>query len=303
MKKIVLSALVILASGAYVWSQGGTQPDPLLADLQTGSILPQQALASTGGNTSVKPQDVPFVTPEPAKPAAPAPAPNFSAEASPAAAPSDTGALPPLPAPADSSGFAPATDTASAVAAQAPAVPAAPAPTPAMPAPVAVAEAQMPAAPAPDPAPGQPAAVTVPMPRLRPPYHPDAVAAAAPAPALASASSSGSGSAASVSPLGRIAGATNGLYDGTYRGPVVDAYYGLMQIEAVVQNGRLATIHVLRFPNDRRTSIYINHRALPQLRNEVISAQSANVDVVSGATLSSEAFIQSLGAALSKAHA
>ncbi len=101
----------------------------------------------------------------------------------------------------------------------------------------------------------------------------------------------------------RIASATSGLNDGTYRGPVVDAYYGLMQIEAVVRNGRLATIHVLQYPNDRRTSIYINRQALPMLRDEVISAQSARVDIVSGATLSSHAFIQSLGAALSKARA
>ena len=84
---------------------------------------------------------------------------------------------------------------------------------------------------------------------------------------------------------------------------MVDAYYGLMQIEAVVQNGRLATIHVLRYPNDRRTSVFINRQALPMLRDEVISAQSARVDIVSGATLSSHAFIQSLGAALDKARA
>jgi uncharacterized protein with FMN-binding domain len=74
-----------------------------------------------------------------------------------------------------------------------------------------------------------------------------------------------------------------------------------MQIEAVVRQGRLATIHVLRYPHTHSTSIYINHQALPMLRDEVISAQSANVDIVSGATLSSEAFIQSLGAAMTRA--
>jgi uncharacterized protein with FMN-binding domain len=131
------------------------------------------------------------------------------------------------------------------------------------------------------------------MPRLRPPYR--QVVAVAPAPAPASAPSF------PTAPVIRVAASTSSLSDGTYTGPVVDAYYGLMQIEAVVKNGRLSTIHVLQWPNDRRTSVAINRQALPMLRDEVIQAQSANVDIISGATLSSEAFIQSLGAALDKA--
>ncbi len=97
------------------------------------------------------------------------------------------------------------------------------------------------------------------------------------------------------------AGGQGQYRDGAYTGPVVDAYYGLMQIQAIIKGGRLASIRVLQYPNDRQTSIFINRQALPMLRNEVITAQSANVDIVSGATLSSEAFIQSLGAAMSQA--
>jgi uncharacterized protein with FMN-binding domain len=92
-----------------------------------------------------------------------------------------------------------------------------------------------------------------------------------------------------------------GYADGTYVGPVVDAYYGLIQIEAIVQGGQLVGIKVLKYPSDRRTSVYINRQALPMLRDEVVSAQSANVDIISGATLTSEAFIRSLGSALRKA--
>jgi uncharacterized protein with FMN-binding domain len=167
-------------------------------------------------------------------------------------------------------------------------------------APTVVADVQ---APAPDPVPpaAQSAAVTVPLPRPRPPYR--QVAAAAPTPAPASAPSSRPAPARVSAPIIRIAASVSGLNDGTYAGPVVDAYYGLMQIEAVIQNGRLVTIHVLQYPSDRRTSIFINRQALPMLRDEVISAQSANVDIITGATLSSEAFIQSLGAALVKARA
>jgi uncharacterized protein with FMN-binding domain len=89
--------------------------------------------------------------------------------------------------------------------------------------------------------------------------------------------------------------------DGTYVGPVVDAYYGPIQIQAVIQNGRLASVQVLQYPADRRTSISINRQALPMLRDEVVSAQSARVDIISGATLTSEAFLRSLEGALKQA--
>ena len=97
------------------------------------------------------------------------------------------------------------------------------------------------------------------------------------------------------------AGGARTYANGTYTGPVTDAYYGTMQIQAIVSGGKLAGIRVLRYPDTHGASISINSQALPMLRNEVIAAQSANVDIISGATLSSEAFIRSLNGALSKA--
>jgi uncharacterized protein with FMN-binding domain len=94
-----------------------------------------------------------------------------------------------------------------------------------------------------------------------------------------------------------------GFADGTFTGPSADAYYGQVQVQAVVQNGQIVAIKVLQEPSDRRTSVAINRQALPMLRDEVISAQSPSVDVISGATLTSEAFIQSLTAALRGARA
>ncbi len=89
--------------------------------------------------------------------------------------------------------------------------------------------------------------------------------------------------------------------NGTYTGPVTNAYYGAMQIQAIVSGGKLSAIRVLQYPDTHGASISINSQALPMLRNEVIAAQSANVDIISGATLSSDAFIRSLNGALSKA--
>jgi uncharacterized protein with FMN-binding domain len=95
--------------------------------------------------------------------------------------------------------------------------------------------------------------------------------------------------------------AAHGYTDGVYTGPAADAYYGIIQLQALVQGGRLSALKVLKYPSDRRTSISINRQALPMLRDEAISAQSANIDIISGATLTSRAFIQSLGGALKNA--
>jgi uncharacterized protein with FMN-binding domain len=89
--------------------------------------------------------------------------------------------------------------------------------------------------------------------------------------------------------------------DGTYTGNAADAYYGTIQVQAIVQNGKLTDVQFLQYPSDRNRSVSINTFAMPILRSEAISAQNANVDIVSGATDSSLAFEQSLGSALSQA--
>lgn len=89
--------------------------------------------------------------------------------------------------------------------------------------------------------------------------------------------------------------------DGTYTGSVTDAFYGNVQVQAVISGGRLTDVKWLQYPNDRQTSIYINSQAMPLLTQEAIQAQSAQVDGVSGASATSAAFIQSLGSALQQA--
>jgi uncharacterized protein with FMN-binding domain len=99
------------------------------------------------------------------------------------------------------------------------------------------------------------------------------------------------------------ASSTGGYRDGTYTGTSENAYYGRVQVQVTVASQKIASIKVLDFPQDRRTSRYINSQALPLLKQEVIAANSANVDTISGATLTSEAYIRSLGRALSQAGA
>jgi uncharacterized protein with FMN-binding domain len=108
-------------------------------------------------------------------------------------------------------------------------------------------------------------------------------------PSQSSASSSGSSTA-------------SGYKDGTYTGPAVDVNYGLVEVQATIQNGKIADVKFLEYPNDRRTSVQINSIAMPYLQQEALQAQSANVDIISGATLTSEGFAMSLQSALANAH-
>ncbi|MBI1863738.1 FMN-binding protein [Candidatus Woesebacteria bacterium] len=89
--------------------------------------------------------------------------------------------------------------------------------------------------------------------------------------------------------------------DGTYTGPVTDAYYGDVQVQVAVQGGKISDVTFLKYPNDRRTAIEINQQAMPFLKQEAINAQSTNIDIVSGATQTSMAFIESLKSALDQA--
>jgi len=82
---------------------------------------------------------------------------------------------------------------------------------------------------------------------------------------------------------------------------VADAYYGNVQVRATISGGKITGVTFLQYPHTHSTSVYINQQAMPYLQQEAIKAQGANVDIVSGATYTSQAFIQSLGSALAQA--
>lgn len=127
----------------------------------------------------------------------------------------------------------------------------------------------------------------------------------APPPAISQPSATPN-SAAST-PAGQTPAAGSGVApagaykDGQYTGSVADAYYGNVQVQVTIAGGKLTKVDFLQYPNDRSTSRAINSQAIPYLQQEAISAQSAQVDTISGATYTSEAFTQSLGSALDQA--
>ncbi len=92
-----------------------------------------------------------------------------------------------------------------------------------------------------------------------------------------------------------------GLKDGAYSGSVADAYYGSVQVRATISGGKITDVKFLQYPNTHQTSVAINQQAMPYLKQEALQAQSGNVQIISGATYTSQAFRQSLQAALSKA--
>ncbi len=113
--------------------------------------------------------------------------------------------------------------------------------------------------------------------------------------------SSSSGSSSSSGQQASTPTTTGQYTNGSYTGTEADAQWGLVQVKITIQNGKLTNVQFLEYPNHRDRSVEINNYAMPQLTSEAISAQSARVDVISGATDTSEAFIQSLGDALAQA--
>ena len=89
--------------------------------------------------------------------------------------------------------------------------------------------------------------------------------------------------------------------NGDYTGTIENVYYGNVQIKAVISNNQLSDVIFLQYPKDKDNSVKISQRAMPILRSEAIKSQSANVDIVSGATETSSGFRKSLGNALAQA--
>lgn len=88
-----------------------------------------------------------------------------------------------------------------------------------------------------------------------------------------------------------------------FDGDIVDTKFGPLQVQAQVQNGSLVAVAVVQYPDEDGKSVRINQRALPELQSEALSAQSADVDTISGATYTSAAYVTSLQSAIDEARA
>ena len=78
--------------------------------------------------------------------------------------------------------------------------------------------------------------------------------------------------------------------------------WGAVQVTITVTDGKITSVAVPTYPSGNSRDQEINSSALPILQQETITAQSASINAVSGATVTSDGYIQSLQAALDAAH-
>jgi|tagenome__1003787_1003787.scaffolds.fasta_scaffold20695154_2 uncharacterized protein with FMN-binding domain len=109
-----------------------------------------------------------------------------------------------------------------------------------------------------------------------------------------SGSSTDSGSSAG-------SGTSSTSSSGTYTGASASTRWGPVQVEITVANGTITDVTVVDYPNGNGKDQQINARALPVLVQETLDAQSAGIDMVSGATVTSDGYVESLQSALDKA--
>ena len=89
---------------------------------------------------------------------------------------------------------------------------------------------------------------------------------------------------------------------GTYTGDSVDTRWGPVQVQITVQGGKITASQAVQYPQNNGRDAQINGFALPILNQEVVQQQSASIDTVSGATVTSDGYLQSLQSAIDQAH-
>ncbi len=94
----------------------------------------------------------------------------------------------------------------------------------------------------------------------------------------------------------------NSSSSGTYTGDSVDTRWGPVQVQITVSHGKITASTAVVYPNGNGRDQEINSQALPILNQEVVDRQSASIDMVSGATVTSNGYLQSLQSAIDKAN-
>jgi uncharacterized protein with FMN-binding domain len=119
----------------------------------------------------------------------------------------------------------------------------------------------------------------------------------------ATATPSGAPPSGGSSPAPTPTPAASGLKNGTFTGQNVANFFGPVQVQIVVSGGRITGVKAIQSPNDNPQSAYIASVAMPYLSQEVLQAQSAQINIVSGATYDSQSYAQSVQSALDMARA
>jgi hypothetical protein len=100
---------------------------------------------------------------------------------------------------------------------------------------------------------------------------------------------------------GSSSGSSTGSGSKIVKGDTVDTRWGPVQVAIKVAGAKITAVDALIYPNENGRDQEINSYAIPALNQEVMDAQGANIDMISGATVTSGGYIQSLQSALDKA--
>ncbi|HZW43499.1 MAG TPA: FMN-binding protein [Dermatophilaceae bacterium] len=87
-----------------------------------------------------------------------------------------------------------------------------------------------------------------------------------------------------------------------YTGGVASTRWGPVQVRITVRGGKVTRAQAVQYPQGRSQDAQINSYALPILDQEVVQKQSASIDTISGATVTSDGYLQSLQSAIDQAH-
>ncbi|MEU8577583.1 FMN-binding protein [Streptomyces asoensis] len=116
---------------------------------------------------------------------------------------------------------------------------------------------------------------------------------------LASAPAPTAGSSAPAGTAGSGGSAVTGTR--TLTGDSVQTRWGPVQVRVTLKDGKLTDVTAVTYPQENPRDQQINSYAIPQLTREALTAQSADIDTVSGATYTSDGYRQSLQSALDSA--
>jgi uncharacterized protein with FMN-binding domain len=139
------------------------------------------------------------------------------------------------------------------------------------------------------------------------PPHIGALASVPPTPSAGNTSASPSASpfatpSPSVTPPPAPTPSTSTTVNRTFTGSDAPNFFGDVVVRVVISNGHITDVQAVKLPSDRAYSAYVSQVAGPLLRTEALQAQSANIDIISGATYTSQSYAQSLESALQQAH-
>ena len=122
--------------------------------------------------------------------------------------------------------------------------------------------------------------------------HATTTPAATPTPAATSSATATPSASASAAPAAPAA-ATK-----TVTGTAVDTRYGPVQVKVTFEGTKITAVDAVQYPTESFRDQEINSQAIPMLQQEAMASQSAKIDTISGATYTSEGYIQSLQSAI-----